>query len=97
MSKHKREKFNDRLRFLRIVLGCTQKELAEELHLSLRAYQRYEGGQREPDLALLVEIADIFDVPTDFLLGRDDFLIDHGVTIEMPIVSPRRQHSPFKE
>ena len=35
-----------------------------KLGLSLRAIQKYEGGEREPNLSLLVEMADFFDVPT---------------------------------
>ncbi len=51
--------------------GLLQKECAEALGVSLRAWQGYEQGIREPKFELLLKIADLFYVTTDYLLGRD--------------------------
>ena len=51
--------------------GKTQKECSETLHISLRAWQGYEQGIREPKFELLCKIADLFNVTTDYLLGRE--------------------------
>lgn len=88
--------FKDRLRSARIFRGYTLQKTADLLGLALRTYQKYEGGDREPNLSLLVEIADLFDVPTDFLLGRDDYLKSHGVSVDVPPEGPPRHPRPQK-
>ena len=51
--------------------GLTQKECADKLDISLRAWQTYEQGVSEPKQELLCKIADMFDVSLDYLLGRE--------------------------
>lgn len=75
--------FNKRLRALRMKNGFTQQKMADMLSLSLNAYQKYEQAERTPSFACLVKIADIFNVPTDYLLGRDDFLKSLGVSVDV--------------
>lgn len=82
--------FNDRLRSARITRGFTLQKTADELNLSLRTYQKYEQGERAPSFETLVQIADLFNVPTDFLLGRDDFLQSLGVSVDVPPEGPPR-------
>lgn len=41
---------NMALRKARLAKGLTQAELAQILQLSLRGYQRYEYGERTPDI-----------------------------------------------
>lgn len=59
----------DRLRNLRKNISITQKDLAKVLKISKGNISRYETGIREPDLDLLIRIADFFKVTTDYLLG----------------------------
>ncbi|QOR36293.1 helix-turn-helix transcriptional regulator [Clostridium sp. 'deep sea'] len=59
----------DRLRNLRKNISITQKDLAKILKISKGNISRYETGIREPDLDLLIKIADFFKVTTDYLLG----------------------------
>ena len=66
--------FHKRLREMRIKNKFTQQTMAELLGITLNAYQKYEQAERSPSLDCLVRIADILDVSTDYLLGRDDFL-----------------------
>ncbi len=61
-----------RLRELREEKGLTQKELAQKLNLHSVTYLHYEKDQREPPLAVLADIAQFFDVSTDYLLGLSD-------------------------
>lgn len=63
--------FNSRLRETRMARGLTQQRLADAVGLALRSYQCYEQGTREPPLDMLVKLADVLGVPTDFLLCRD--------------------------
>lgn len=88
--------FKNRLRSARIFRGYTLQKTADALGLALRTYQKYEGGDREPNLSLLAEIADLFDVPTDFLLGRDNYLSSLGVSVDVPPEGPPRHPKPQK-
>ncbi|MCI9542040.1 MAG: helix-turn-helix transcriptional regulator [Lachnospiraceae bacterium] len=74
--------FNTRLRSLRMKRKYTQQNMADMLQVSLNAYQKYEQAERSPSLDCLVKLADILNVPTDFLLCRDDFLKSLGVSVD---------------
>lgn len=65
--------FHERVAELRRKNLLTQKELAESLKLNRTTYAHYEKD-REPEYKTLVNIADFFNVTTDFLLGRDTFI-----------------------
>lgn len=62
------DSFSKRLRTLRMEKGMKQSELAEALHFSQGMASAYENG-REPPFDVLVQIANYFDVSTDYLLG----------------------------
>lgn len=74
--------FNKRLNRIRKMRGFTAQNMADRLDMALRSYQFYEGGRRSPSLETLVKIADILDVPTDYLLCRDEFMKSHGVSVD---------------
>ena len=52
--------------------GLTQEGLAKKVGISRSALSHYEKDRREPDYETLDELADFFEVSTDFLLGRTD-------------------------
>ena len=52
--------------------GMTQKECSDYFDITLRAWQTYEQGISEPKNELLCKIADLFNVTTDYLLGRNE-------------------------
>lgn len=62
----------ERLKELRTNKGISQKQIAQELKISDRNYQRYEYGTVEPVASTLVSLADYFDVSIDYLVGRSD-------------------------
>lgn len=64
--------FSDRLVELRNGRSLSQKEAAKEFGVVVRAYQRYEYGEREPQLSVLVRMADFYGVSLDYLAGRTD-------------------------
>lgn len=64
--------FSESLRLLRKAHGLKQQELADQLGISLRAYQYYERNEREPQLSVLVRIADYFGISLDELAGREN-------------------------
>ena len=61
-----------RLKELREEKGFTQKEVAEKLNLHSVTYLHYEKDQREPPLKVLAEMAILFEVSTDYLIGLTD-------------------------
>lgn len=62
----------ERLKQLRDEFGFDQKEMGRKLNITSSAYGYYEQGRNEPPLETLVKIAEIFNVTTDYLLGRSD-------------------------
>lgn len=58
------------LKELRESRRFSQKTLAARLGCSPSLVFSYETGERQPSLAMLVALADIYRVPTDYLLGR---------------------------
>jgi transcriptional regulator with XRE-family HTH domain len=58
------------LKEARTYYKITQKQTAEALGITERAYRHYELGTREPDIRTLIAIADRFNVSLDFLTGR---------------------------
>jgi transcriptional regulator with XRE-family HTH domain len=64
--------FPERIIQLKTDRDLLQKDIAAAIGLSLRAYQYYEKGQKEPTLSVLVRLADFFDVSLDYLVGRSD-------------------------
>lgn len=62
-------KLADNIRELRKSRNMTQEELAERLNVSTGAVSKWERGASEPELQILMEIAGIFRVSTDALIG----------------------------
>ncbi|MEE1186535.1 MAG: helix-turn-helix transcriptional regulator [Acutalibacteraceae bacterium] len=56
---------------LRKINSITQAELAEKLNYSDKAISKWERGESVPDVAVLKQIADMFDVTVDYLLTKD--------------------------
>lgn len=61
--------FGNTLRTLRIRNNLTQAQLAKRLGLTKSVISAYETGSRMPSYDILITIARIFKVSTDYLLG----------------------------
>lgn len=64
--------FDERLRLLRKKHGYTQVSLAETLGLSKGTVAMWETGKRTPDFETLIRLSDLFDVRTDYILGKSN-------------------------
>ena len=64
--------FGIRLKELRLKKDLQQKELAEIFSTKQQNISRWENGKFEPSFEQLIEIAEFFDVSTDFLLGLEN-------------------------
>ena len=58
---------------LRTERNMGQKELALLLNLSVGTISNYENGVHAPDLNTLSRMAELFNVTTDYLLGRTGY------------------------
>jgi len=56
------KKIGSFLKELRKEKGLTQEQLAEHFNISDRTVSRWENGNNMPDLSILVELADFYDV-----------------------------------
>lgn len=63
--------FAEHLTFLRENRAITQNQMAKTLGISVHGYQRFEYGQQEPRMSILVTLADFFDISLDELVCRD--------------------------
>ncbi len=59
----------DNIRTLRKEKGLTQEKLAEVLGVTVGAVHKWEAGLSTPELHLLMEMADFFDLTLDVLVG----------------------------
>lgn len=48
----------------------TQGYVADKVKVARTTYTAYENGTKQPTLETLIALADLFDVSTDYLLGR---------------------------
>lgn len=48
--------------------GWSQEELADKLSVSRQAVSKWESAQSVPDLQRVIQLAEIFNVSTDYLL-----------------------------
>ena len=65
-------KFPERLQELRIEKNMSRNTLANLLKVNPRTISYWELGQRECNLEQLFNLAIIFQVSTDYLLGLED-------------------------
>ena len=56
------QKIGEFLKTLRKEKDLTQEELADKMNVSRRTVSRWETGSNLPDLSILVELADLYDV-----------------------------------
>lgn len=62
--------FAECLQELREDRNVSRKELAAFLNISVSTLGMYEQGRREPNIDMLIKLADYFNVSLDFLVGR---------------------------
>lgn len=60
----------ENIRNLRIDNGYTQKQIGEYLGISQNTYSQYEIGVLNYPVDVIIKLADLYHVSTDYLLGR---------------------------
>lgn len=64
--------FPSRLKELRKLWNMSQVRAGEIAGITSKQIQRYEAGESEPTLSVLLALADYFNVSLDYLTGRTD-------------------------
>ncbi|MBQ8514227.1 MAG: helix-turn-helix transcriptional regulator [Ruminococcus sp.] len=64
--------FGKRIKELRQKAGLTQQQLAERIWVSKAAISNYELYERNPSPEILIKLARVFHVSTDYLLGIEE-------------------------
>lgn len=64
-------KFNEKLLELRKQKGWSQEELGEQINVSRQTISKYESGLSTPEMEKLIELAKVFEVSIDNLVGEE--------------------------
>lgn len=75
---------NDNIKRMRIARGMSQVEFARRIGVTKQCVSNWENYNVIPSIEMLIKIADVFNVRTDLLLGRDGekFIDVSGLTEE---------------
>lgn len=66
------EKFCAIIKNLRVEKGLTQQKVADYLNIDRSNYSKYERGKLEPNVEMIVSLANFYDVSADYLLGLEN-------------------------
>ena len=58
----------EKIQTLRKQYGMSQDQLADALNLSRQAVSKWENNESQPDIENLIEISNVFNVSTDYLI-----------------------------
>ena len=61
-----------RIHNLRCDRDLTQQEVADYLVCNRQVYARYERGQREIPVSMVIKLAKLYNTSTDYILGLTD-------------------------
>lgn len=65
------------LKEIRTKKGLTQQRVALDLNISREALSYYENGKRCPDVQMLINLAEYFDVSIHYLITGNEFHPKH--------------------
>lgn len=82
--------FAQRFKYLRQSKGLNQVQLGENLGVKKQTISNWENDNIMPSVEMLEKIATFFQVSTDYLLGRDDALIDGVLTMDITGLPPKQ-------
>lgn len=70
-----KETFGQRFTRLRKEKNLTQEYIANKFNISAQAVSKWENDISLPDITILADLAEIFDITTDELLGKEKHLV----------------------
>lgn len=78
--------FYEQIRKFRIGAGLTQADFARKLHLTRASVNSWEAGLSLPSLQSVVDIAELFSVTTDTVLG-----VNHKYILDISSLNDAQQ------
>lgn len=90
---------SENIRRLRKDRRMTQEQLAEALGITVGAVYKWENGLAMPEIRLLVELADLFEVSVDYILGYEvhERGVDTAVERISSLIKQRRHKESLQE
>lgn len=67
--------YSNRIKELRVGKKLSQEQLADMLGTTKQAISNYERGVRKPDIPTIEALCDIFNVSSDYLLGKENVTV----------------------
>ena len=92
--------FGKRLKTLRTEADLTQQQLGDKLSLTKASICSYENGTRMASIETLIDIANLFKVDIDYLVGTDSYVVSeesesYGIRMskeEIELIVELRKH-----
>lgn len=81
---------NEALKLIRLFHGKTQRELAEELDISVSYLSELEAGNRRINFEIINKYADIFNIPASSLLLFSEQLESGKATEKMRVAVAKK-------
>lgn len=86
--------FGEIMAELRQDAGMTQQELAAKLFVATSTISNYETGQRRAHAEIICNVAAVFNVSTDYLLGRTELSLPPTIVNEEYIDGKNSKYAP---
>ena len=61
-----------KIKKLRTEKGLTQKDLADDIHVTFQTVSKWENDENEPDVSTIRELAKLFGCTLDYLLSEEE-------------------------
>lgn len=78
----------ERLSALRKIRKLKQEDVARKIGVARTTYSMYEQDNREPDIKVLIKLADFYEVTIDYLVGREETVKSESADSHNPILLP---------
>lgn len=79
-------KMGELIKLLRIKNGYTQKDLADKLHVTPQTVSKWELGTSEPNIDMLLQIANLYQVKIDDLIKGEFIQVRKQINTEFILV-----------
>lgn len=81
----------NKIKELRVEKGFTQSQLAALLGVNQTAVGKYERGELEPNIHILIRLSQIFETTVDYIIGNTDDFGNIFLKTEAPNLSQEEQ------
>lgn len=79
------------LKKLRTQRGISQKAVADGVGCSPTVYSRYETGERQPSIEMLISLSQFFGVSVDCIVGNPEVTVPCFTATEVELIMAARE------